>query len=552
MALDRTYDIAQFTKAVRGPGPNAGPSTSPKADTFPAPLADVDALGPDVPDTLKAAIVSGPSDPDKFPSRSEFLIWVVCELVRLGVSDELILAALITPGFKLAESVLDKRSGAERYARRQLARAKEFVARDADEFETDKEGRKFPSIRNLRVALKKMGVTVARNAFTGRNHAFGMEDEGLGDYLADEAINRLRLRIEEEFGLRYGKDFFHDVVVDEALRNQFDPAINYFARVQSEWDGKPRIDRLFVDYFGAADTPLNCEVARRLMVAHVRRVRTPGTKFDQCVTLEGAQGGGKSTAIRLLSPSPEWHADGLPLNGDQKEVIEATRGKMIVEIPENVGMSKAETGHMKALLSRNVDRARLSYAREPVEVARRWIAWATTNHKRYLRDRTGNRRINPIEVGTIDLAAIARDRDQLWAEAATLEAANETIVIDPKLWGEAARVQEDRLQTDPFEEVLEPFLGGRTGKIRAHDVWTLIGKADAGRRSQEDAARLGDAMRRLGWERVKLRFGGPSEWAYAKGSKAEREASLFVDVDPDTGDIRSVGPLPEYRAEVSP
>jgi hypothetical protein len=93
---------------------------------------------------------------------------------------------------------------------------------------------------------------------------------------------------------------------------------------------------------------------------------------------------------------------------------------------------------------------------------------------------------------------------------------------------------------------LEVHLGKRSGKLRSHDVWTIVGKADVGRRTQEEMTRLGDVMRRLGWERTKRRFGGEPEWCYVRGTKTEREQTLFVFTN-EAGEVRSVGATPEYE-----
>jgi uncharacterized protein (DUF433 family) len=64
-------------------------------------------------------------NPDHFPSRSEALFWVVCELVRAGVDDETIYAVLMNRDWRISDSVTEKGSGAQRYALRQIERAKE-------------------------------------------------------------------------------------------------------------------------------------------------------------------------------------------------------------------------------------------------------------------------------------------------------------------------------------------------------------------------------------------------------------------------------------------
>lgn len=67
-----------------------------------------------------------------------------------------------------------------------------------------------------------------------------------------------------------------------------------------EWDGTPRLDRTFIDYLGAPDTPYHRDTARMMMIAAVTRIFEPGHKFDFAVILEGAQGKRKSTFIRTL------------------------------------------------------------------------------------------------------------------------------------------------------------------------------------------------------------------------------------------------------------
>lgn len=90
-------------------------------------LSDVDELGDKVRPNTKALIVQGmdPDDPTKWTSRSELLFHVCCELVRAGISDEVIYSVITDPDFRISASVLDKGSTTERYALRQIERAKE-------------------------------------------------------------------------------------------------------------------------------------------------------------------------------------------------------------------------------------------------------------------------------------------------------------------------------------------------------------------------------------------------------------------------------------------
>jgi Family of unknown function (DUF5906) len=139
----RVYDISQFPKGTLAgsvPRKESKP-TSAKVDRANVRrLGHVDQLGPGVGEKCKQCIVNGyvPDDPkgvapgslDHFPSRSERLLWVCCELVRAGIEDDIIYSIITDDQFKISESVLEKKSGSERYALRQIERAKDEALDD--------------------------------------------------------------------------------------------------------------------------------------------------------------------------------------------------------------------------------------------------------------------------------------------------------------------------------------------------------------------------------------------------------------------------------------
>lgn len=128
---ERVYPLSAFTQAQpiqtpdSSPNDGAGVYISGNVER----LAGVEALDEhgQVPDRVKMLIVQGedPDNPHKYPSRSELLFAVCCELVRAGVPDEVVYSVITDPDFGISTSVLDKGSNSERYAKRQIERAKE-------------------------------------------------------------------------------------------------------------------------------------------------------------------------------------------------------------------------------------------------------------------------------------------------------------------------------------------------------------------------------------------------------------------------------------------
>ena len=90
-------------------------------------VADVDDLPKSVPDLCKVVIVQGtdPDKPERFPSRSEALLYVCCELKRSNVDDQMIYSIITDPDFRISESVLEKGSNSEGYALKQIRKANE-------------------------------------------------------------------------------------------------------------------------------------------------------------------------------------------------------------------------------------------------------------------------------------------------------------------------------------------------------------------------------------------------------------------------------------------
>jgi len=384
---------------------------------------------------------------------------------------------------------------------------------------TERGGARGRSQPNIETFLKHTGVTLAFDAMAYRTI---VTRAGEGETFTDEVAKGLWLEA-DRLGLPSGDAYFTAVIENLARKASFHPVRDYLNRL--EWDGVPRIDEWLHAYLGAEDSKLNSAYGRLHLIAAVRRVRRPGVKHDTILVLQGPQGKGKSSAIKALCPNEELFSDSLSAAADQKEIIEITAGKWLVEFAELDGMGKREAGTIKAMLSRQVDGSRLAYGRARTERPRQFVLFGTVNESHYLRDTTGNRRFWPVTIsGGLDpdeiVANISRDRDQLWAEASYYEAAGESLVLPKHLWAEAARGQRERMVIDPWEERLSEELHNCTGWVSSNQIYDWLGIATE-RRNPSVTTRISGILSAMGYDRKQRRVEGRQVWGYLPRGTAE-------------------------------
>ncbi|WP_136646575.1 VapE domain-containing protein [Tabrizicola sp. YIM 78059] len=305
------------------------------------------------------------------------------------------------------------------------------------------------------------------------------------------------------------------------------------------WDGTPRIETWTSTYLGAAPTAFHHTVGALWLISAVARIFRPGVKADHMLILEGPQGARKSTAIKVLA-GEDWFTDELPELGSKDAAIHM-QGVWIVEIAELDAIGRAEVSRIKAFLTRTTDRFRPPYGRYTVEVPRQCVFAGTVNPDTYLRDETGNRRFWPLRCGTIDIAALARDRDQLWAEAVhRFREGAIWWIDDPAILAEASAAQEARYQADAWDARIDRWLTHDTRSVdRGHAGWddwqdeeferpepirdVSVGEILEGALGIEpakwtkgDQMRVGAWLKSRDWERYRSGTGATREWRYRR------------------------------------
>ena len=301
-----------------------------------------------------------------------------------------------------------------------------------------------PSFQNTLIAIDRLGIECRYDIFHDKMLVNSHLLESGGAENLDNVVVMVRALIlkEERFDPRKSNVF--DALTQRCLENSFDPVKDYLDGLR--WDGVERIDKWLTTHLGAEDNALNCAIGRKMLIAAVRRVRQPGCKFDYIVVMDSSQqGAGKSTVIQILAGEGNFSDQEILLSGS-KEHQEHLQGVWLYELGELSGLHRADINTVKSFASRQVDRARPAYGRSRVDRPRRCIFIGTTNDPEYLQDPTGNRRFWPFTPGTIDVEAVRRDRDQLWAEAAAAEAKGEVLTIPEALWPDVEARQQSRLR----------------------------------------------------------------------------------------------------------
>lgn len=243
------------------------------------------------------------------------------------------------------------------------------------------------------------------------------------DFIVKNYINQLV----GKFNILFTMDEIKFGLGQLAANNARHSMLDYFDGLK--WDGTTRLRKLLTEIMrvNVDEDGFQLSVITKQLVASVRRVRSPGTKYDLCPLLISTEGFNKSSFLMVLYGRRNVLAEDI-LDLTAKEQSEKLRnGIMCVEFADTLGdEKKSDARKIKAFITRQDDVGRDAYGRvEDVEhIGRTNVYWHTGNNPHLLTSEEGNRRFIPFYVTEpINADLLRQERDQIWAEVVELERA---------------------------------------------------------------------------------------------------------------------------------
>ena len=352
--------------------------------------------------------------------------------------------------------------------------------------------------------------------------------------------------IQADYGLKSRQDFA-DALKNVSMRNKFHPVRELLDSLT--WDGKEHIRSLLPEYLGAEDSDYTYQVMRLWMLGAVSRVYKPGSKFDYTIILQGSQGIGKSTFLKLMALDDSWFNDSLD-SLDSDKAVQSLTGSWIIELAELKSLARTAGGveSVKRFLTATQDKYRIPYERRADTFYRQCVFAGTTNKDDFLQDETGNRRFLIIHTGvtkpfkSLFIPEAMDDIKQAWAEAVYIWKNEKPELILPESCVQQAKeLQEQNMADDGKRGIILEYLEGKT-QVCARDIWFDALEENIAPKSYQTSEINNIIAKVPGWQRMKTPRKFPKY-----GSQRGFQKMLLQTEQEETTNASDFVPVPEQE-----
>lgn len=217
------------------------------------------------------------------------------------------------------------------------------------------------------------------------------------------------------------KKIYEDLTFDLFIKILFSNSISEYHPLRDFFDKykerTPRgvIDDFWTCFFTGDGVSLN-HFGTKWLISIISAVY--GGHSPLMLVFTGGQNTGKTEAFRRLLPKElqQYYAESKLENGKDDDILMTQ--KLIIMDDEMGGKNKQESKRLKEMLSKQVFSLRVPYGKGNEDLERLAVLCGTSNDTSILNDPTGNRRIIPVEIISIDQQRYNRiDKIDLMIEA---------------------------------------------------------------------------------------------------------------------------------------
>ena len=259
------------------------------------------------------------------------------------------------------------------------------------------------TIANIEHLLNYAGIRVRYNEISKRDEIEIPNRTGSTDNVDNVTLTHIISLVAEHHIPTGNVPGFVEAI---ANKNAYNPVEDWIR--SRPWDGTDRLPDVYQTVVPAEGYPDDLkEVILRKWLRSVSAAATRSSFRSRGVlTLQGAQGAGKSSWIKALISDPDL-ADrviklGHHMDPSNKDSLIGAIGFAITEIGELDSSFKKDIARLKGFLTDDTDRVRRPYDRRESSYPRRTVFAATVNEHQFLQDPTGNTRFWTIPVSCLN------------------------------------------------------------------------------------------------------------------------------------------------------
>jgi predicted P-loop ATPase len=348
-----------------------------------------------------------------------------------------------------------------------------------------------------------------------------------GEAIHDTLFSKTLMTAWRTVGSKVSENMLHHLIRANAI--EYNPVTRFFLERQ---DMKPKgeIEKLFncIRYDMSIEDAYVSNYLEVFMQKWLLSVVASafGTHSEMMLVFIGGQGQQKTKFFRGLLPEElrDYYAESKLDDG--KDAYTLMCEKLLIMDDEFGGKNKQEAKQFKDIISKSGFSVRRSYGRYHEDRKRLAVLAGTSNEYDVINDPTGNRRILPVNIVSIDKERFdAIDKDKLWMELfwKWKEVGNGWMLTKEEI-EYLNRASEKNTQIPVELEAIQMYfdLPDTPGLVKYLTNAEIISYIESRSKLKINYYKIGVCMKQLGFEKKTRRIGTTTKVCYAVIEKSER------------------------------